>query len=106
MTIKLHRDFRIEVDCLKAVGADDQTMHDALAEFMDKHGVPMMLAEEFRDVPAIVALFAERGVRVMTAQQSAGLAAGTLTMSDILDSPAACPACKEAHQPPFHYGIA
>lgn len=106
MPTQSHRDFRTLVTNLKANNVTDQEMHDSLAAWMDKRGVPVRLAEEYRNEPAILALFAERGVRVMTAEQKAGLDAGTLTMRDILDSPAACPACKETHQPPFHYDTA
>lgn len=105
MTINLHRDFRTEVACLKAQGADDQTTHDTLAEFMDRNGAPVMLLEEYRNEPVIVALFAERGQRLMTAEQKAGLDAGTLTLSDITATPpqALCPGCKVRHEAPFHY---
>lgn len=107
MTIRLHRDFRTEVACLKAQGADDQTIRDTLAEFMDRNGVPIMLLEEFRDEPVIVALFAERGQRLLTPEQLAGLDAGTLTLSDITATPQAlCPGCQVRHEAPFHYGAA
>ena len=37
----------------------------------DQHiGVPMMLAERYRDVPAIRALFAERGVTLIDEEPS------------------------------------
>lgn len=105
MTIKLHRDFRTEVAKLKADGADDLTIHDTLAAFMDKHGVPIMMLQEFRSEPVVVALFAERGQRLMTPEQKAGLDAGTLTLSDITSTPieALCPGCRVRHESPFHY---
>jgi hypothetical protein len=76
VTIQLHRNFRTKVAKLKAANADDQTVHDTLAAFMDQHGVPVFLLEDFRDEPVIVALFAERGQRLMTPEQKAGLDAG------------------------------
>lgn len=105
MTIQLHRNFRTKVAKLKAAGADDQKLHDTLAAFMDQHGVPVFLLEDFRDEPVIVALFAERGQRLLTPEQKAGLDAGTLTLSDITSKPpeALCPACQVRHTAPFHY---
>jgi hypothetical protein len=69
---------------LKADGVTDEEMHDSLAKFMDRYGVPMMLAKEYRDEPAIVALFAERGVYLMTPDEKAALDAGTLTLPEVL----------------------
>jgi hypothetical protein len=105
MTIQLHRNFRTKVAKLKAAGADDQKLHDTLAAFMDQHGVPVFLLEDFRDEPVIVALFAERGQRLLTPEQKAGLDAGTLTLSEITSKPpeALCPACRVRHTAPFHY---
>lgn len=84
MTTKTHRDFRTLVTNLKADGVTDQEMHDSLAAWMDRYGVPAMLAQEYREEPAIVALFAERGVYLMTAEEKAGLDAGTLTLSEVI----------------------
>ncbi len=63
-----HRVFRVIADALVAEGADDSTLHDVLAALMDHIGVPMMMmmeTEPYRHVPAIRALFAERGVTVL-----------------------------------------
>jgi hypothetical protein len=49
---------------------DDQTMHDVLAALMDHIGVPALLLENYRRYPAIVALFAERGVRFATPEEA------------------------------------
>lgn len=105
MTIQLHRNFRTKVAKLKAANADDQKVHDTLAAFMDQHGVPVFLLEDFRDEPVLVALFAERGQRLLTPEQKAGLDAGTLTLSEITSKPpeALCPACQVRHTAPFHY---
>lgn len=84
MTIKLHRDFRAEVAKLKADGASDQKIHDTMSLWMDRNGVPMMVAEEYRDEPPIVALFAERGVYLMSPEQKARLDAGTASLDDVL----------------------
>lgn len=84
MPTQTHRLFRAEVAKLKAGAADDQTIYDTLAAFMDRHGVPAMLAQEYRDEPAIVRLFAERGVHLLTEDDRAALDAGTKTVSDVL----------------------
>jgi hypothetical protein len=81
---KSHRDFRTLVANLKADNVSDQEMHDSLAAWMDQRGVPMMLAEEYRDEPAIVRLFAERGVYLMTPEEKAGLDAETLTLAEVI----------------------
>lgn len=84
MTTKTHRDFRTLVTNLRADAVSDQEMHDSLAAWMDRHGVPMMLAEEYRDEPVIVALFAERGVWLMTPDEKAAVEAGTLSVADVV----------------------
>lgn len=60
-----HRAFTAVADMLVKERADDSTLHDVLAALMDHIGVPMMLAEQYRHVPAIRALFAERGVTLL-----------------------------------------
>jgi hypothetical protein len=57
--------FPVIADALRAEGVDDATKHDVLAALMDHIGVPMMCAEEYRNDPAIRALFAERGVTLL-----------------------------------------
>lgn len=60
-----HHTFTIVAGTLIAERADDSTLHDVLAALMDHIGVPMMLAEQYRHVPAIRALFAQRGVTLL-----------------------------------------
>lgn len=60
-----HRTFTAVANTLIEERADDSTLHDVLAALMDHTGVPMMLAEQYRHVPAIRALFAERGVTLV-----------------------------------------
>jgi hypothetical protein len=60
-----HRVFRAIANALIVEDADDSTLHDVLAALMDHIGVPMMLAETYRHIPAIRALFAERGVTLL-----------------------------------------
>lgn len=57
-------------DSLIFYAVDDQTKHDVLAALMDHLGVPALLLENYRDDPAIVALFAERGVRFATPEEA------------------------------------
>lgn len=63
--------FETLADQLIADGADDRTKHDRLAAMMDRVGVPMMSLQRYRDDPAIVALFAERGVRFASQEEMA-----------------------------------
>lgn len=58
--------FEAIADALVAGGMRDNTKRTVLAAWMDCEGVPMMSLERYRDDPAIVALFAERGVRFVT----------------------------------------
>lgn len=60
-----HRVFIAIANALIADDADDATLHDVLAALMDHIGVPMMLAERYRHIGAIRALFAERGVTLI-----------------------------------------
>jgi hypothetical protein len=60
-----HRCFVAVANALIADDADDSMLHDVLAATMDHIGVPMLLAERYRHVPAIRALFAERGVTLL-----------------------------------------
>lgn len=60
-----YRVFRAVANALIADGADDDTFHDVLAALMNHIGVPMLLAENYRHVPAIRALFSERGVTLL-----------------------------------------
>src|SRR5439155_11827286 len=63
--------FEVLADRLIAEGADGQTKHDQLAAMMDRVGVPVMSLERYRDDPAIVGLFAERGVRIASQEEMA-----------------------------------
>lgn len=65
------REFEAIADELVRQNADDQTKHDVLAAVMDRVGVPMMSLQRYRDDAAIVALFAERGVRFVTPEEKA-----------------------------------
>jgi len=60
-----HQTFTTVASKLIEERADDATLRDVLAALMDHIGVPMMLAEQYRHVPAIRALFAERGVTLL-----------------------------------------
>jgi hypothetical protein len=57
-----HRCFRAVAVGLIADGADDSMLHDVLAALMDHIGVPMLMLPQYAHIPAIVSLFAERGV--------------------------------------------
>lgn len=59
------RVFRAVANAMILDDADDSMLHDVLAALMDHIGVPMMLAETYRHIPAIRALFAERGVTLL-----------------------------------------
>lgn len=63
--------FNAVADALIKVDASDRIKHDVLAATMDKVGVPFMSFERYIEDPAIVALFNERGVRVMTDEEKA-----------------------------------
>lgn len=58
--------FEAVADVLVWAQASDRVKTHILAATMDEVGVPMMSLERYRDDPAIVALFAERGVRFVT----------------------------------------
>lgn len=58
--------FEAVADALVQLGAPDRVKTRILAATMDQVGVPMMSLERYRDDKAIVALFAERGVRFVT----------------------------------------
>ena len=60
-----YRLFPTVADALIAGGVDDQTKHDVLAALMDHIGVPALVVKRYRNDPAIVALFAERGVTLI-----------------------------------------
>ncbi len=64
--------FEAVADQLVKLRADDTTKHDVLAAVMDRVGVPMMSIQRYRRDRAIIALFAERGVRLATDQEKAG----------------------------------
>lgn len=55
--------FEAVADALVAVGAADRIKTHILAATMDVVGVPMLSLSRYRQDPAIVALFAQRGVR-------------------------------------------
>jgi hypothetical protein len=65
-----HRAFTWIADGLVVEDADDATLHDVLGALMDHIGVPMMLAQHYAHVPAIVALFAERGVTLRQPEEA------------------------------------
>jgi hypothetical protein len=69
--IEAERIFVAVADALLAEGADERTQHDVLAAVMDRIGVPARMLERYREQPAIVALFAERGVRFATPEEIA-----------------------------------
>lgn len=58
--------FEAVADALVQIEAPDRIKRSILAATMDQVGVPMMSLERYRDDEAIVALFAERGVRFVT----------------------------------------
>jgi len=60
-----HVVFEAVANELIANKVDDATKHDVLAALMDHVGVPMVSVQQYRQDPAIVALFAERGVRLL-----------------------------------------
>lgn len=64
--------FEAIADALVAGRMRDNTKRAVLAAWMDCEGVPMMSLERYRDDPAIVALFAERGVRFVTPEDGLG----------------------------------
>jgi len=57
--------FEAVADALVRVGASDRIKTHILAATMDVVGVPMLSVKRYRDDPAIVALFASRGVRIL-----------------------------------------
>lgn len=58
-------EFEALANALIAAGARDKTKHAVLAAHMDCEGVQMMSLEVLKHDPVIVALFAERGVRLV-----------------------------------------
>jgi hypothetical protein len=64
-----HEQFNEVADALLRIGADERTLHDVLAALMDRIGVPMVSFEPYRHIPAIEALFNERGVRRATPEE-------------------------------------
>lgn len=61
--------FEAVADALIAVGATDRVTTRILAATMDVVGVPVLSVKRYRDHEAIVALFAERGVRLVPPYQ-------------------------------------
>lgn len=57
--------FEAVADALVGVPVPDRVKRHILAATMDVVGVPMLSVQRYRDDPAIVALFAERGVRIV-----------------------------------------
>lgn len=57
--------FEAVADALVRVGASDRLKTHILAATMDVVGVPMLSVKRYRNDPAIVALFASRGVRIV-----------------------------------------
>ena len=57
--------FEAVADALVRVGASDRIKTHILAATMDVVGVPMLSVKRYRNDPAIVALFASRGVTLV-----------------------------------------
>lgn len=64
-----HEKFNEVADALLRIGADDRTVHSVLSALMDCIGVPLYSFERYRHIPAIEALFNERGVRRATPEE-------------------------------------
>jgi hypothetical protein len=57
--------FEAVADALTRIFVSDRVKTHILAATMDVVGVPMLSVKRYRDDAAIVALFAERGVRIV-----------------------------------------